>query len=304
MQDTFRYKWVSDNSPKRRCILPQHPITKPATVDYFTVPRRLWRLIKKHLPAEAAPSPRRAARIGNRAVLNGIWYVLWTGCQWKAVQRTWFGASSSVLHERFQTWQEQGIWDKVFGALVKFYRRERHIQWRWQAVDSRSCAAPRGGSDTGKNPTDRAKLGSKIHILVDQRGAPWPLTSVAPTNTINGRLRLWCSISPSSARVQSSISVLTRVTISPTSVRWSSGKATSRTSNANAGAANRWQTRVRCPAKRSSQPGAGWSSARWAGWPNAAVCAPAGARNRPTGWPSSSSLVPASCATWQFSDRY
>jgi putative transposase len=29
-----------------------------------------------------------------------------------------------------------------------------------------------GGSDTGKNPTDRAKLGSKIHILVDQRGAP------------------------------------------------------------------------------------------------------------------------------------
>ena len=32
-----------------------------------------------------------------------------------------------------------------------------------------------GGSDTGKNPTDRAKLGSKIHILVDQRGAPLAL---------------------------------------------------------------------------------------------------------------------------------
>ena len=68
--------------------------------------------------------------------------------------------------------KQQGVWDAVFRALVKFYRRERHIQWRWQAVDSRSCAAPLGGSDTGKNPTDRAKLGSKIHILVDQRGAP------------------------------------------------------------------------------------------------------------------------------------
>jgi len=153
--------------------LQQHPITKPATVDYYTVPRRLWRIMKKHLPAEAPPSPSGGRpRIGNRAVLHGIWYVLWTGCQWKAVQRTWFGASSSVLHERFQTWQEQGIWDQVFGALVKFYRRERRIQWQWQAVDSRSCAAPLGGADTGKNPTDRAKRGSKIHILVDQRGAP------------------------------------------------------------------------------------------------------------------------------------
>ena len=52
---------------------------------------------------------------------------------------------------------EQGVWDAVFRALVKFYRRERRIQWRWQAVDSRSCAAPLGGSDTGKNPTDRPK---------------------------------------------------------------------------------------------------------------------------------------------------
>jgi len=153
--------------------MPDYPTTKPPTVDYFKVPRRLWRIMKKHLPVEVPPS--RAGgrrRIGNRAVLNGIWYVLWTGCQWKAVQRTWFGASRSVLHERFQTWQEQGIWDKVFQALVKFYRRAQQIQWRWQAIDSRACAAPLGGSATGKNPTARAKLGSKIHILVDQRGAP------------------------------------------------------------------------------------------------------------------------------------
>ena len=151
----------------------KHPTTKPQAVDYFKVPRRLWRIIKKHLPAEPKPSPAGGRpRIGNRAALNGIWYVLWTGCQWKAVHRNWFGASSSVLHERFQTWQVQGVWDAIFRALVKFYRRERHIQWRWQAVDSRACAAPLGGSDTGKNSTDRAKLGSKIHILVDQRGAP------------------------------------------------------------------------------------------------------------------------------------
>ena len=29
-----------------------------------------------------------------------------------------------------------------------------------------------GGEATAKNPTDRAKRGSKIHLLVDQQGAP------------------------------------------------------------------------------------------------------------------------------------
>ena len=153
----------------------EHPTIKPATPDYFRVPRNLWRKMKRHLPHEPQRRGPGRPRVPNRAAVNGIWYVLWTGCQWKAVHRDWFGASSSILHERFQTWQEQGIWDKVFETLVRFYARERHVQWKWQAVDSRSCAAPLGGSATGKNPTDRAKLGSKIHLLVDQRGAPLAL---------------------------------------------------------------------------------------------------------------------------------
>lgn len=147
-------------------------ITKPKNVDYFHVPRPLWRLIKKHLPK----GPRRTGpgrpSVDNRRVLDGIWYVLWTGCQWKAVHRDWFGVSSSVLHERFQTWQEQGIWAKILQAVVRFYGRKRRIRWQWQAVDSKSCAAPLGGEETGRNPTDRGKRGSKIHILVDERGAP------------------------------------------------------------------------------------------------------------------------------------
>jgi putative transposase len=88
--------------------LPEHPTIKPQTPSYHSVPRNLWRKVKRHLPHE--PKQRRAGRprVANRAVLNGIWYVLWTGCQWKAVHRDWFGVSSSVLHERFQTWCQRG----------------------------------------------------------------------------------------------------------------------------------------------------------------------------------------------------
>jgi putative transposase len=39
-------------------------------------------------------------------------------------------------------------------------------------MDSKSCAAPLGGGETGKNPTDRGKLGAKMNLMVDERGAP------------------------------------------------------------------------------------------------------------------------------------
>jgi putative transposase len=149
-----------------------HNSEKPKNVDYFQVPDPLWNQIKKRFPKP--PKKRRRGRppADNRAVLNGIWYVLWTGCQWKAVHKDWFGVSSSVLHERFQTWQQKGIFAWIMKKMVKFYNKCCQIKWKWQSMDSKSVPAPLGGSETGKNPTDRGKQGAKLHLLVDQRGMP------------------------------------------------------------------------------------------------------------------------------------
>lgn len=149
--------------------------TKPKNVDYFHIPRPLWRCIRRLLPP---PKPRpQGGRppADNRAVLNGIWYVLWTGCQWKAIHRDWFGVCSSTLHQRFQAWQRTGVFLKVMILMVRFYARRHGIGWGFQAIDSKSCPAPLGGQETGKSPVDRSKRGSKIHLLVDQRGAPLSL---------------------------------------------------------------------------------------------------------------------------------
>lgn len=107
----------------------------------------------------------------NRQVVNGILYVLRTGCQWKSLRTEWFGASSSI-HARYQIWRQAGLWEKIFRLMLEHYDHRKHIQWRWQSIDSKSVPAPLGGEKTGKNPTDRGKLGSKRHILVDGRGAP------------------------------------------------------------------------------------------------------------------------------------
>lgn len=124
---------------------------KPKNVDYFRVPRPLWRKIKKVLPEP--PKKRGPGRplADRRAVLNGIWYVLWTGCQWKAVHREWFGVCSSTLHERFQIWQQSGIFNRIMQIMVKFYARKRKVKWQWQAIDSKSCPAPLGEEETSRS---------------------------------------------------------------------------------------------------------------------------------------------------------
>mgnify|MGYP005859942057 FL=1 len=149
-------------------------MTKDSTKSksIYRMPGKLWKLLKKHLPKEPKVRKPGRPRVNTRDVLDGIWHVLWTGCQWKSIEKEWFHVSSSVLHERFQTWQKQDLFEKLFKKMVKYYARECKIGWKWQSVDSMMSPAPLGGCETGKNPTDRGKSGSKVHLLVDERGAP------------------------------------------------------------------------------------------------------------------------------------
>jgi putative transposase len=144
-------------------------------------PDGLWEKIERILPPEKTMGRRGRPALPNRQVVNGILFVLRSGCQWKGLKKEWFGASSS-LHARFQRWSEAGVWKKIYRAMMKYYHKQRHIQWSWQAVDSQSVSAPLGGDQTGPNPTDRAKLGSKRHLWVDQCGAPLSIL-ITPANT-------------------------------------------------------------------------------------------------------------------------
>lgn len=160
------------HSTKRQATQRKLGRKRRVPVNYFEVPRPLWKRIKALLPKPA--KVRRAGRppLPDRLVLNAIWYVLWTGCQWKALSRVQFGVSSSTAHARFQSWCESGIFEAIMAEMVHFYDKKRKVRWKWQAADGKNCPAPLGGEATGRNPTDRGKCGSKIHLLVDRRGAP------------------------------------------------------------------------------------------------------------------------------------
>lgn len=134
------------------------------------IPDELWKKIKPLLGKEKrAGTPGRPA-IPYRTVFDGILHLLRTGGQWKHAPRE-FG-SGSTLHRRFQQWRRRGVFTRLWRLLLREYDSKRGILWLWQALDSASTKAPLGGKATGQNPTDRAKLGTKRHVVCDQRGAP------------------------------------------------------------------------------------------------------------------------------------
>lgn len=136
----------------------------------WEIPDEMWNWIQYLFPPHKPLGTPGRPIVPFRTVLNGILYVLRTGCQWKAAPKTF--ASGSTLHRRFQEWERAGIIRAILQYMLQRYDRTHGIDWQWQAADTKLLAAPLGGTATGPNPTDRAKCGTKRHLLIDGNGAP------------------------------------------------------------------------------------------------------------------------------------
>ncbi|MCG3158746.1 MAG: IS5 family transposase ISPaen3 [bacterium] len=99
-----------------------------------------------------------------------MYYVLRTGIQWKALPRS-LGAGSTV-HRRFQKWVREGIFLNLWRWCLYNYDLMIGLDWEWQALDGAMTKAPLGCENTGPNPTDRAKQGTKRHLLTEGHGIP------------------------------------------------------------------------------------------------------------------------------------
>jgi transposase len=73
---------------------------------------------------------------------------------------------------RIRDWQLAGVWDLIHFALLDWLARDDQIDWSRAILDSCCIRAVYGGDLTGPNPTDRAKRGSKRHLICDGRGVP------------------------------------------------------------------------------------------------------------------------------------
>ncbi len=137
----------------------------------------LWFRIKGLLPPKRSPGPKGGRPpVDDRLVLEGIVFVLMSGIAWRFFPRQ-FGCSRSTCWRRIRDWQQLGIWEKLHAILLAELNRRRKLRWSRSVVDSSSVRALEGGEKTGPNPTDRARRGTKHHLLVDGRGLPLAVRS-------------------------------------------------------------------------------------------------------------------------------
>ena len=107
------------------------------------IPDDLWNEIKNILPDEKPENTIGRPIVPYRKVLDGIIYVLRTGCQWKMLPKEY--GSGSTCHRRFQEWRELDTFDRIWTRLLKIYDHRRGIKWSWQSLDSTSVKSPLGG---------------------------------------------------------------------------------------------------------------------------------------------------------------
>ena len=116
----------------------------------WRLPDEVWAEIKRLLPAEKPPGTPGRPAVPFRKVLDGILYVLRTGCQWKAVPKE-FG-SGSTCHKRFQEWQRTGVFAQLWEKLLGRYDELHGIKWHFQSLDSINIKAPLGGRRRVRTP--------------------------------------------------------------------------------------------------------------------------------------------------------
>jgi len=126
-----------------------------------------WALIAPLLPPARPGGRPRTTHM--RTVLNAIFYLLRTGCQWRLLPRE-FPAWSTVYHY-FRSWGNAGIWSQVQRCIYGMARQQagRNACPSVVIMDGQSVKTTERGGVRGFDAHKRVK-GRKRHILVDTLG--------------------------------------------------------------------------------------------------------------------------------------
>src|SRR5437868_4636993 len=115
-----------------------------------------WAIVAPMIPPARRGGRRRSVNV--REVLNGIFYVLWTGCQWKALPKDL--PPKSTVHDYLELWNWDGTLERIHHALYVGVREKEGYEASPTAaiIDSQSAkGALKGGLCSILQVTTRAR---------------------------------------------------------------------------------------------------------------------------------------------------
>nr|WP_234381234.1 IS5 family transposase [Streptomyces sp. NRRL F-5122] len=108
----------------------------------------------------------------DRQVLCGFLYVLHTDIPWEYLPRELGCGSGMMCWRRLRDWNEAGVWQRLHEVLLAELHAAGKLDWSRCVVGSSHGRALKGGSRPGPSPVDRARVGSKHHLITDGHDTP------------------------------------------------------------------------------------------------------------------------------------
>jgi len=127
-----------------------------------------WRIIARQIPP---PKPGgRPPKYTRRMILNAIFYLNRSGCQWRMLPGDF--PPRSTVFGYFAAWRKTGVWERINGRLREAVRKRegRKPSPTAAILDSQSVKGAEQGGEAIGYDAGKKVAGHKRHILVDTLG--------------------------------------------------------------------------------------------------------------------------------------
>ncbi|WP_316770404.1 IS5 family transposase [Streptomyces sasae] len=139
----------------------------------WIVADELWARIEPLLPVvPRRPDHPGRRRLDDRKVLSGILFVLHTGIPWEFLPQEMGFGSGMTCWRRLRDWNDAGVWQRLHESLLAELNAAGALDWSRAVIDGSHVRALKGGPKTGPSPVDRARTGSKHHLITEAHGIP------------------------------------------------------------------------------------------------------------------------------------
>lgn len=132
------------------------------------IPAKMWDNIYSFLKSVKSLHVKDEKR--TRRFMEGVWYVLRTGCQWRLLPSCY--GHWRQIHRRYKAWSDRSIWSTLMSSVSDI--DEQAVMLDATIVRAHACVSGyiKNGNEIQALGRSKGGFTTKIHALVDALGNP------------------------------------------------------------------------------------------------------------------------------------